>query len=301
MREQGVLTKLWQIIDYWLSEKGMPRFINNTVLFLLFWGFALMIYQVSGNIGKLLPILPIWQVLFAPLFCILAGIFFWHSRGEDSKIRALGMLLFFSFGLLYLYPCSGSAGFQAIQLGLNPIFIWVLFLGLSSIIANLLVKEITEHKIITSSEFLQNSFLFILLLGLSTIFHESFHCLSSNLIFSCSAGINSLTLISGSAGIGECASSSLIWIALAAPLGCFAMGLIIWFLYNKDSRIRLFALILFMLSGISQLLPIGMLDGAQAINFGAPGILVWGLFILLTGVVANLNFAEITEKEIIAQ
>lgn len=272
-------------IKYWSSKEGFSKFIYNTLLFLLFLGIGSMIY----NIGTMLS-----SGIFPPIFCFVIGLVLFYIKGKDSKIRVLGMLLMFIFGFLLIYPgTAGSTGQQAISAGVDPYFVWFLFIGMSVIIANLFTQEYTDTKV-NFNEIPKNTFLFLIFLGLSTFFHELGHAIIG--IWLCGqAGITSLSLISGATTVGTCASELLILVALAGPLTAFAIGILIHIYYHKDTRIRIFSFMLFVLSAIMQLFMVGMNDGMQAVNFGASPILVGGILLGMIGIAGNLIFIEVED------
>lgn len=279
-----------QNIKYWLSKEGSSKFIHNTLLFLLFLGLCSIVYRVGITVSDY-----ILGILAPPIFCFIVGFILFHINGKDSKIRVLGMLLMFIFGILLMYPVPGSTGQQAISAGVDPYFVWFLFLGMSVIIANLFTQEYTDTKV-KFNEIPKNTFLFLVFLGLSTFFHELGHAIVG--IGLCGqAGITSLSLISGATTVGTCASELLILVALAGPLTAFAIGILIHMYYHEDTRIRIFSFMLFVLSAIMQMFMVGMNDGMQAVNFGASPFLIGGILLGMIGIAGNLIFIEVEDKK----
>ena len=272
-------------IKYWSSKEGFSKFLYNTLLFLLFLGIGSMIYKMSTIL---------FSGLFSPVFCFIIGLILFYIKGKDSKIRVLGMILMFIYGFLLIYPgTAGTVGQQAISSGINYYFVWFLFITMSVIIANLFTQEYTDTKL-NFNKIPENTFLFLIFLGLSTFFHELGHTLTG-LALCGQAGITSLSLISGATSVGTCSSELLIIVALAGPLVSFIIGLLIYTHYNEDSRIRISSFILFILSAIMQLFIIGMSDGMQAVNFGANPIFVWGILLGMIGIAGNLIFIEVED------
>ena len=276
-------------LKYWSSKEGFSKFLYNTLLLLLFLGLGYSIYSIGNSLSS--------GILFPPIFCFMIGLVLFYIKGKDSKIRVLGMLLMFIFGILLIYPgAAGSIGQQAISSnGVDAYLVWFLFIGMSAIIANLFTQEYTDTKV-NFNEIPLNTFLFLVFLGLSTFFHELGHAVTGILLCG-QAGITSLSLISGATSVGTCPSELLILVALAGPIVSFMIGILIHVYYHENSRIRIFSFMLFILSAIMQLFMVGMNDGMQAVNFGASPIIVWGLLLGMIGIAGNLIFIEVEDSQ----
>ena len=145
-------------------------------------------------------------------------------------------------------------------------------------------------------DFVSNTLLFFFFFLISTMIHEAGHVIAGKIMCEGGAGLSAMTLLTGMTTVGECSLFGLQVTALAGPLFAFIIGLWIWY-GDEDDKIRVLGFLMFTLSGVFQLYPVGMSDGQQFINFGGAPVIVWGLFIILSGITANLLVAEVTEKE----
>jgi len=142
------------------------------------------------------------------------------------------------------------------------------------------------------NEYLENTILGIIAFFLATFIHEMGHVIVANLL-GCKAGLTHSGLITGITSIGECSNYKLQIIALAGPLASFLTGIFIWFSESENSKLRLLAIILFLLSSVIQLVPVKPLDGYQAIEFGMAVWLELLIFISILSVSVNLILDEV--------
>jgi len=151
--------------------------------------------------------------------------------------------------------------------------------------------------------FIKNTLLFLFALIISTTIHELSHVLVG-LALGCKAGIQEIYWVAGASGL-DCDSLpnpelAYIITAMAGPIGSFLAGLYFFFSEGKEemergelSSFRMFAIILFFLSGILQAFPIiPYTDFWQAINFGLNPIIAWFIFLLMAGIFANVIISE---------
>ena len=128
---------------------------------------------------------------------------------------------------------------------------------------------------------------------ISTGIHEMGHVLVAKFL-NCEAGIQYVHMWTGGSGIGECASSSLVLIALAGPLTTFIIGLLLWF-SEPDGRERMLALIMFFLSTVMQLYPQYPLDMGKAIQWGLNPSVGWLIYWIIFAICFNLIWLEIKD------
>jgi len=168
LKKLSTMTKFSKTIEYWLSEKGTPKFIINTILFLIFFAMSTLIHELGHTVVANLLGCPaaIYELhlltgatgvaecsatslqyiaLAGPLVSFLAGLYLWFTE-EDGKIRMLSIILFFLSSIFQLYPSGTLDGGMAIKYGMNPLTVWALWLLIVGVTANLFALEITEQE-----------------------------------------------------------------------------------------------------------------------------------------------------------
>ena len=136
-------------------------------------------------------------------------------------------------------------------------------------------------------------------LGVTT--HEGFHTIAARLM-----GCETTTktaIVSGSTHFSGCfmeTNMGAILIALAGPLGAFALATFLWFGFGKNSLLRVIALFIFALSVIPSMFPaLFGSDMSFAIAHGFNPIAGWGMFITVLGVITFWLMEELMDKKIL--
>ena len=161
-----------------------------------------------------------------------------------------------------------------------------------------LLKRIEEEvKSWNLNEFIENTILGLIAFFLATGIHELGHVIVGN-ILGCPSQLLHVGLILGVTGVSDtCPPSKMMIIALAGPIFAFLTGIYIWFKEDKDSKLRLLSIILFLISSIVQLVPTEPLDGYKAIYFGFPVIAELFIFFVVFSISINLILHEIEDRK----
>jgi len=163
-----MLKRLEEEIKSWT----LPLFIERTLFLLLAFFistgmhefFHFIVLTIAGvpagmKIGLLtgatayepiqIQIINIIATLAGPVGSFLLGLIFWFSegkevmeRGELSTLRFQGVIMFFLSSIFQLAPfISNTDGAKAIEFGLASWFVWLLWLAICGIIANIITGE----------------------------------------------------------------------------------------------------------------------------------------------------------------
>ena len=152
-------------IEKKLKNFNLPEYVENTLLFFLALFIATAIHEASHalvatilgvkagimHIGLITGATGVEETtnlnmiliaLAGPIGSYLAGLYFWFSEGENSKLRLLSIFLLLTSSVFQLIPYGVTDGMQAIKYGLNPFIELSLLVFLASVTANLFIKEI---------------------------------------------------------------------------------------------------------------------------------------------------------------
>ncbi len=164
----GNVGKIIRSFEYWLSDAGLPEFLINTILFILFFGISTTVHELGHVIvGKLLcssaGIMDLTLLtgatgvdgcsnfslqiiaLAGPVTAFLVGLYIWFMD-EDSRARLLSIVMFMVSSILQLYPKVNLDGQQYINYGGSPILLWIIWFVIVGVTGNLIIGEIKEKE-----------------------------------------------------------------------------------------------------------------------------------------------------------
>jgi len=102
-------------------------------------------YEFVKDVSKSYDIL----IAMAPsLILFFVAWYIWESFGENSIMRAVALVMW----LYSVFPSSfpilpGSDFYYAIQVGANPIFMWIIWIFISGVVWYNIIEEIEDRKI----------------------------------------------------------------------------------------------------------------------------------------------------------
>jgi len=146
-----------------------------------------------------------------------------------------------------------------------------------------------------------NFIIFMVMLSLTTTFHETIHIVTAQFL-GCKGDLIDMSIITGLSAIdcdnSEDVNSKMIIVALSAPIVLWITGCWLWFLRGKDSLLRVWSLLCWFYGSIPSLsFWVAKSDAHFAMEHGLPLLWAFLIFAIPTSIVAVLISREITNEE----
>ena len=289
------ITNFGNDLKVFLEEKNLFTELILIIVIFAYFIIAIGIHEVLRS--AIMQIHSIFAVFISPLIMFGIGWYIWINEDKNSVWRIFATWCFWTVGVFQAIPWVKGTDWWWIY-GLNPPFFygaWILMFSTASL---KIAEEVMDKKYKKTNKIVI-VVATLIFFSLTAIIHEYGHYGTAKLL-GCEASTQ--YYIFGGITTFECTTNINMkagMIALAGGFVSFVFGFILWYLFDKDSIMRILAMWSIWLSGLFQLMPwVEKGDAWQYwANFNQPIIIPYLLFAVLFTIGALMLGKEFQDEE----